>query len=112
MTNLRFGDRCADRIRGQGEGARTKIQYVVVTFHRNGNEMMEKPLLTYDAANPGFSLEGGQTEPFYYNDLPSTTIPVQYNSQNFKGNGSLGVWLVHRHNADRLRSDVVTFTTK
>jgi subtilisin family serine protease len=98
--------------RGQGQGGPTKIQYVVVTFDRNGSEVDQTPLLTYDAANSGFSLEGGQTEPFYYNDLPSTTgIPVQYNAKNFSSNGSLGVWLVHMHNGDGLRSDVVTFTT-
>ena len=95
----------------QGIGAPTKIQYVVVTFDRNGSQVDQTPLLTYDAANRGFNVQGGQTEPFYYNDLPATTIPVQYDSQNFRGNGSLGVWLVHRHNADGLRSDVVTFTT-
>lgn len=98
-------------IRGQGNGGPTKINYVVVTFDRNGSEVDQTPLLTYDAANPGFSLEGGQTEPFYYNDLPSTTIPVQYNAKNFSSNGSLGVWLVHMHNGDGLRSDVVPFTT-
>jgi hypothetical protein len=83
----------------------------VVTFDRNGNQVDQTPLLTYDAANRGFNVQGGQIEPFYYNDLPGTTIPVQYNAQNFKGNGSLGVLLLHRHNADGLRSDVVTFTT-
>jgi len=94
-----------------GQGGPTKIQYVVVTFDRNGNQVDQTPLLTYDAANSGFSLEGGHTEPFYYDDLPSRTIPVEYNSKNFSSNGSLGVWLVHMHNGDGLRSDVVTFTT-
>ena len=95
-----------------GQGGPTKIEYVVVTFDRNGGLVDQTPLLTYDAANPGFGLEGGQTEPFYYNDLPSTTIPVQFNAKNFSSNGSLGVWLVHMHNGDGVRSDVVTFTTQ
>ena len=91
---------------------RNLVRYVVVTFDRNGALVDQTPLLTYDAANRGFRVQGGQTEPFYCNDLPATTIPVQYDSKNFKGNGSLGVWLVHRHSADGLRSDVITFTTQ
>jgi subtilisin family serine protease len=91
-------------------GAPTKFNYVVVTFDRSGNLVDQTPLLTYDARHPGFIVQGGQTEPFYYSDLPGGTIPVQYNSKNFQSNGSLGVWLVHRHNADGQRSDVVTFT--
>jgi hypothetical protein len=94
----------------QGNPPPTKIQYVVVTFDRQGNEVDQTPLLTYDAVRPGFNVEGGQTEPFYYSDLPGTNIPVQYNSKNFGANGSLGVLLLHRHNADGQRSDVVTFT--
>jgi hypothetical protein len=50
-------------------------------------------------------------EPFLYNDLPATTIPVQYNAKNFGSNGSLGVLLMHMHNGDGQRSDVVPFTT-
>jgi subtilisin family serine protease len=87
------------------------FRYVVVTFDRNGNQVDETPLLSYSLVNPGFVLSGGNLEPFYYSDLQSTTIPVQYDSKNFTSNGSLGVWLAHRHNADDLRSDVVTFTT-
>jgi subtilisin family serine protease len=95
----------------QGGGAPTKLRYVVVTFDRNGAQVDQTPLLSYDVANPGFGLAGGHVEPFLYNDLPATSIPVQYNAKNFKSNGSLGVWLVHMHNGDGLRSDVVPFTT-
>jgi superfamily II DNA helicase RecQ len=55
----------------------------------------------------------GEADPKYYlnySDLPGTNIPVQYNTKNFGANGSLGVLLLHRHNADGQRSDVVTFT--
>jgi hypothetical protein len=97
-------------VRGSGQGAPTKIDYLVATFDRNGNQVDETPLLHYDAANRGFNVQGGHTEPWYYSDLPGTTIPVQYNSTNFRANGSLGVWLVHRHNGAGARSDVVTFT--
>ena len=96
----------------QGKGAPTKLQYIVVTFDRSGAQVDETPLLSYDFTKPGFGLAGGRVEPFYYNDLPATSIPVQYDTRNFKANGSRGVWLVHRHNADGDRSDVVRFTTK
>jgi hypothetical protein len=96
---------------GGGGGAPTKIRYVVATFDRNGDQVDQTPLITYDVANPGFGLEGGNVEPFYYNDLTTTSIPVQYNAKNFKSNASLGVWLVHMHNGDGLRSDIVPFTT-
>ena len=92
-------------------GNLTSFSYVAVTFDRNGNEVDQTPLLTYSLLNPGFGLEGGNFEPFYYNDLPTTSIPVQFFGKNFQSNSSLGVWLVHRHNGDRLRSDVVTFTS-
>jgi hypothetical protein len=95
----------------QGGGAPTKLRYVVATFDRNGALVDQTPLISYDVANPGFGLAGGNPEPFLYTDLPTTSIPVQYNEMNFKSNGSLGVWLVHMHNGDGDRSDVVTFTT-
>jgi hypothetical protein len=96
----------------QGGGAPTKFRYVVATFDRNGDQVDQTPLLSYDIANPGFGLAGGHVEPFLYNDLTTTSIPVQYNQLNFKSNGSQGVWLVHMHNGDGHRSDVVTFTTQ
>ena len=92
-------------------GGVNSFHYVVVTFDRNGNQLDQTPLLSYSLVNPGFVLSGGNFEPFYYNDLSTTTIPVQFDSKNFTSNGSLGVWLVHRHNSDGLRSDVITFTT-
>ena len=89
-------------------GGPTAFNYVVVTFDRNGNEVDESPLLRYDLANTGFDVEGGNLEPFFYNDVPSSLL-VKFNEDNFKSNGSLGVWLVHMHNGDGQRSDVVSF---
>jgi subtilisin family serine protease len=96
----------------QGGGAPTQLRYVVATFDRNGALVDQTPLISYDVAKPGFGLAGGHVEPFLYNDLPATSIPVQFDAKNFKSNGSRGVWLVHMHNGDGLRSDVVPFTTK
>ena len=90
-------------------GGPTKFNYVVVTFDRNGNEVMQTPVMTYDLAHPGFDLSGGIQEPFYYFDLTGASIPVNYFGENFSSNGSLGVWLVHMHNGDGQRSDVVPF---
>jgi hypothetical protein len=93
-------------------GNLTSFRYVVATFDRNGDLVDQTPLLTYSLVNPGFVLSGGNFEPFFYNDLTTTSIPVQFNQRNFTSNGSLGVWLVHMHNGDGDRSDVVTFTTQ
>jgi subtilisin family serine protease len=93
-------------------GNLTNFRYVVATFDRNGALVDQTPLLNYSLNNPGFVLAGGNLEPFFYNDLTTTSIPVQFNQKNFDSNGSLGVWLVHMHNGDGLRSDVVTFTTQ
>jgi len=95
-----------------GSGNLTSFRYVVTTFDRNGDLVDQTPLLTYSLNNPGFVLSGGNLEPFFYNDLTTTSIPVQFNQRNFTSNGSLGVWLVHMHNGDGDRSDVVAFTTQ
>jgi subtilisin family serine protease len=95
----------------QGQGGPMTFRYLVATFDRNGDLVDQTPLLSYDVANPGFGL-ADRAEPFLYEDLTTTSIPVQFNANNFQSNGSLGVWLVHMHNGDGLRSDVVTFTTQ
>jgi hypothetical protein len=91
-------------------GGPTVFDYLVVTFDRNGNQVDQTPLLTYDLANPGFDPENGNFEPFYYTDVPSS-FPVNFNGKNFKSNGTLGLWLVHMHNGDGNRSDVLTVKT-
>jgi subtilisin family serine protease len=86
----------------------TLFQYIIVTFDRNGNEVDESPLLTYDLAHPGLQVDTG-LEPLWYSDLTTTSIPVTWNGTNFQNNGSIGVWLFHAHNSDGNRSDVVNF---
>jgi hypothetical protein len=87
----------------------TLFQYLVVTFDRNGNEVDESPIMTYDLANPGLDASGGALEPTWFTDLTTTSIPVNWNGANFQANGSLGVWLLHAHNGSGLHSDVVKF---
>jgi hypothetical protein len=92
---------------GASGTGQTAFQYQVVTFDRSGNEVDETPVLYYDLANPGIETEAGGTEPFMFNDLAATTIPVNYNGTNFQTNGSLGVLLLHMHNGTGSRSDTV-----
>ena len=100
----------------------TQFLYQVVTFDRNGDEVDETPVLTYDLANPGmevensavvaqtvFSSSNDHVENFMYKDISTNFIPVNYNGTNFQANGSLGVLLFHMHNGDGNRSDVVAF---
>ena len=85
----------------------SSFQYQVVTFDRNGNEVDETPVLFYDAANPGLDATPPATfEPFFLNDLPATSIAVNYNGTNFQTNFSKGVMLVHMHNGTGNRTDV------
>ena len=95
----------------------------MVTFDRNGNEVDQSPLLTYDLANPGLEVDNSSAtastkvpaggapffEPFWYQDLTTNSVPVNWNGTNFQANGSVGVWLLHAHNGSGARSDVVTF---
>jgi hypothetical protein len=101
----------------------TLFQYIVVTFDRNGNEVDESPIMTYDLANPGLEVDNSSAtaatkvpaggapffEPFWYQDLTTNSVPVNWNGTNFQANGSVGVWLLHAHNGSGLRSDVVKF---
>jgi hypothetical protein len=79
--------------------------------------------MTYDLANPGLEVDNSAAtaaskvptgvppffEPFWYQDLTTNSIPVNWNGTNFQANGSIGVWLLHAHNASGTHSDVVTF---
>jgi subtilisin family serine protease len=88
----------------------TSFQYQVVTFDRNGNEVDETPVLFFDAANPGLDATPAATfEPFFVNDLPTTSFTVNYNGTNFQTNGSKGVMVAHMHNGTGNRTDVVAF---
>jgi hypothetical protein len=108
-SGIVFPIRCTDvgLVGAAGTGA-TFFQYQVVTFDRNGNEVDETPVMSYDLAKPGLAVSSS-LEPFFYTDLSTSSIPVNYNGTNFQANGSLGVMLLHMHNGDGNRSDVVAF---
>ena len=89
----------------------TSFQYQVVTFDRNGNLVDQTPVLFYDAAAPGLdaTTPAATLEPFFFNDLATTNIAVNYNGTNFQTNGSRGVLLLHMHNGTGNHADVVAF---
>ncbi|HST30490.1 MAG TPA: S8 family serine peptidase [Chthoniobacterales bacterium] len=105
-----------------GPSAPTSFQYQVVVFDYFGNEADSSPVLFYDLANPGLEVENSTNvagvtkigpfapfEGFWYQDIASNKIPVNWNGANFQANGSIGVWLFHTHNSEGNRSDVVRF---
>ena len=88
----------------------SSFQYQVVTFDRNGNEVDETPVLYFDAAAPGLDpTPPGALEPFFVNDLPTTSFDVNYNGTNFQSDGARGLLVVHMHNGTGKHSDVVGF---
>ncbi len=102
---------------GQGQSS---FSYSVAAFNRNGAFVNGTPRLKFDFGRPGFDPQpngntvytNGRTttflEPYFYNDLPGTSIPVNYNGQNFAANQSKGVMVVHMHNGFGNRVDVVS----
>ena len=88
----------------------TSFQYLVATFDRSGNQVDETPLLFFDAAAQGLNPTPAATiEPFFVNDLPTTSFNVAYNGTGFQTNGSLGLMVVHMHNGTGNKTDVVAF---
>src|SRR5262249_29503525 len=105
-----------------GSVGHTLFQYQIVTFDRNGNEVEETPIMTYDLANPGFEVDNvgslasvvfsssnDHVENFMFKDLPTNFVPVNYNGTNVQTLGSLGVLLFHMHNSDGNRGEIVAF---
>jgi len=92
-----------------GIGQPTKFNYHVRTFDRNGFQVDETPVMTYDLAKPGFEANDNQLEPFFDVDSPGPVMTVNYNGANYRANRSLGLVLFHMHNGTSQRSDVIAF---
>jgi hypothetical protein len=90
-------------------GGASRFNYEVVTFNRNNDLVDFTGPLTFDIARPGFDATNGNAEPFMYQDFPGDpgAVPVAFNSANIAANNSLGVLLLHMHNATGQRSDAV-----
>lgn len=93
---------------GISSAANSRFNYRVVGFDRNtGTSVDIISGLTYDAARPGLDLHGGVAGLPWYNDFNGGTIPVQYNVADFKASNSKGVLLLHHHNTDGNRDQVI-----
>jgi subtilisin family serine protease len=80
--------------------ANAKFRYRITTTSRGfGGTIDTMTTRTYDAANPGFDLTGGVAGLPIYADLNGDSIPVNYNKANYLANASLGLLLLHHHNA-------------
>ena len=77
------------------------FDYKVATYYQ-GVKIDETPTLTYDASAPGLQAATG-----IYPDYDATTISLAYNQTNFNANGSEGLLLQHRHNAQGYRSQII-----
>ncbi len=89
--------------------ANAKFNYRITTTSRGTGGVIDTlPTRTYDAANPGFDLTGGVTGLPLYADLNTATIPVNYDKANFQANGSLGLLLLHHHNATGAHDQILT----
>jgi subtilisin family serine protease len=89
-----------------------KFSYEIVTFDRAGNQVDDTGILHFDVSKPGINAGGAALDPFFYNDLAATSIPVVFNGLNLQNNASLGMMVSHMHNAKGNHSEVVTFGTR
>ena len=80
--------------------ANAKFNYRITTTSRGFVGTIDTlTTRTYDAANPGFDVTGGVTGLPIYADLNGGAVPVNYNKANLTANGTLGLLLLHHHNA-------------
>ena len=80
--------------------ANAKFNYRITTTSRGFAGTIDTlTTRTYDAANPGFDVTGGFTGLPLYADLNGGSVPVIYNKANLTANGTLGLLLLHHHNA-------------
>jgi subtilisin family serine protease len=80
--------------------ANAKFNYRITTTSRGfGGNIDTMTTRTYDAANPGFDVTGGVAGLPIYLDLNGGSVPVNYNKANLTANGTLGLLLLHHHNA-------------
>ncbi|HEY1013817.1 MAG TPA: Ig-like domain repeat protein [Herpetosiphonaceae bacterium] len=88
--------------------ASPRFNYWVETTNREATGVVElTPAMTFDAASPGIDTTSGAQGAPIYSDLAATTIPLRYNRSSFVTNASLGVLLLHHHNASGARADAV-----
>ena len=66
---------------------------------------------TYSAATAGLDFGNGLSSAPIWADLPGETIPIQFNTTAYAANGSIGVLVLHHHNAATDRTQAISVLT-
>ena len=66
---------------------------------------------TYSAATAGLDFGNGLSSAPIWADLPGATIPIEFNAAAYAANGSIGVLVLHHHNASTDRTQVISVLT-
>ena len=65
---------------------------------------------TYNSGAQGITTTGGAGgSPVLFPDIDGATLPVGFNQANLRANGSTGLLLLHHHNVNGMRAQVVQF---
>jgi hypothetical protein len=84
------------------------FNYEIRSFHRDSATMVDStPVRTFNPSAAGLDWSGGFTGVPTWFDLDGEVVPVNFNKANLAANGSLGGLLIHHHNADGNRAQVV-----
>jgi len=77
--------------------------FAIFCKQRNGFQFDETPWVAWDYANQGLNFNGTRI----VQDVPGATIPVTWNTTNLTTAGSLGALLLHTHNLQGARAQVM-----
>jgi hypothetical protein len=94
-------------------GDSTQIDYYVEAYSRFSTKVDTFPAvddgyLTFDFANLGLDFSAGDPAAFpAFIDMPSNTVPFEYNAANYLANNSLGALLLHHYNTAGTRAEVL-----
>ena len=93
--------------------AAPRFDYMVETYSREyplATPVDTTAVHTFAASAPGLDFTGGYAGVPAWYDLPTNAIPVRFNFTSYVDNGSTGALLLHHHNANGAREDVLTVT--
>jgi hypothetical protein len=96
--------------------ANSDFRYIVGAFSRDpensGAPVDFSPVLSYDVARPGIVGTAAMGDlPIFY-DLPGTLLTFQFDRDSLWRNRSEGLLLLHHHNIDGRRAEVVQVRTR
>jgi len=90
--------------------ANPRFNYRVETY-AGGLPIDASTTHTYSAATAGLDFGNGLSHGPLWVDLPGATIPIGFNGAAYAANGSIGILLVHHHNASTDRTQVISVLT-